>query len=139
MSRAAEIAQEIAHYMPAIARRIILGFFQSTEITPSQMFVILFLSENKENRLSDVSRALRISAPTVTGVIDRLEKSGAVKRIPSHEDRRVIFLELTPKGKSIARKFRTTIKNRWQDILAKLRPEEGEQYLRIIKKIHRLI
>lgn len=48
--------------------------------------------------MSQLSKVLMVSNGNVTGVIDRLEKTGYVKRKRAEHDRRVQFIELTAKG-----------------------------------------
>lgn len=52
-------------------------------------------------RLSEISKRLRVTEGNITGVIDRLEQSGLVVRVPHPEDRRVIIAQLTPAGKQL--------------------------------------
>lgn len=49
--------------------------------------------------MSQLSRELMVSNGNVTGVIDRLEKSGFAKRMRADHDRRIQYIELTAKGK----------------------------------------
>ena len=67
MARTDQIAEEVATLMPMIARRVLLGFFQSIDITQTQIFTIMTLTEQSPVRLSQLSKKLQISAPTVTG------------------------------------------------------------------------
>ena len=48
--------------------------------------------------MSDLSRELMVSNGNVTGVIDRLEKSGFVSRTRAEHDRRIQYIDLTQKG-----------------------------------------
>jgi DNA-binding MarR family transcriptional regulator len=137
MARIDKIAEEIAVLMPMIARRILLGFFQSVSITQTQIFTIMTIAEETPIRLSKLSQKLNISAPTVTGIVDRLEKLDYVKRIPDREDRRGINVDLTTKGRALAQKFKSTIKSKWKELLVKLREGEQEQYVAILRKIQR--
>src|SRR5210317_1931904 len=50
--------------------------------------------------MSELSRELMVSNGNVTGVIDRLEKNGFVTRTRAEHDRRIQYIELTPKGRS---------------------------------------
>ena len=45
-----------------------------------------------------LAEALACDASNVTGLVDRLESRGLVRRKPTAEDRRVKVLELTPAG-----------------------------------------
>ena len=49
--------------------------------------------------MSKLSKELMVSNGNVTGVIDRLEKTGFVKRVRSEHDRRIQYIELTAKGR----------------------------------------
>jgi DNA-binding MarR family transcriptional regulator len=48
--------------------------------------------------MSRLADALSCDASNVTGLVDRLESRGLVRRAPSSADRRVKVLELTPAG-----------------------------------------
>lgn len=49
--------------------------------------------------MSELSRELMVSNGNVTGVIDRLEKSGFVTRTRAEHDRRVQYIDLTDRGR----------------------------------------
>lgn len=135
MQKKLKIAKEISLLMPRIARRILLSFFQTVAIPQTQLFTIMALDDLGPSRLTDLKKKLQIAAPTVTGIIDRLEKQGYVTRTPDTQDRRAIYIHLTPKGDQIAKKLRATLKKRWLEILVKLSQEDCENYLTILKKI----
>ncbi len=132
-----QIAEEVSVLMPVIARRILLRFFQTVNITQTQIFTIMALSERAPCQLNEVKKNLQISAPTVTGVINRLEKLGYVKRTHDKNDRRVVNVNLTPKGKTIARNLKKTVKKNWEDLLTKLPKKDQANYVRILRKIQR--
>jgi len=137
MSRIDQISEEVAVLMPMIARRILLGFFQSVDITQTQIFTVMTLAEGAPIRLSDLSKKLNISAPTATGIIDRLEKLGYVRRIHDRNDRRAINVDLTVKGRKLSKKLKTTIKRKWKELLVKLPEKDRERYVAILKKIQK--
>lgn len=68
-------------------------------ITGPQSLVIKSLCE-ASIPLSPVklSRQLNVTPANITGIIDRLEEKGLVKRTRQKDDRRTIMIELTPKG-----------------------------------------
>lgn len=51
--------------------------------------------------MTEMSDRLKISKPAVTNLVDRLEEKKGLKRVPHTEDRRVILLQILPKGKKI--------------------------------------
>lgn len=56
--------------------------------------------------MTEISMRLEISKPAVTNLVDRLEKKKFLKRVPHAEDRRVILLEILPKGKKVITEIR---------------------------------
>ena len=48
--------------------------------------------------MSELSRMLLVSNGNATAVVDRLEKDGLVRRTQSDQDRRTVFVGLTPEG-----------------------------------------
>ena len=70
--------------------------------------------------------------PTVTGLIDRLEKSGYVKRSDHPNDRRVYLIHLTEKGKRVAIKALPIIKNLNEEIKKGYSKEEIEGFKKVL-------
>jgi len=56
-----------------------------------------------------VAEWCQVSTAAATGLIDRMEKAGQVKRLHVAHDRRSIFLNLTEKGKETAEKLLNAI------------------------------
>ncbi len=56
-------------------------------------------------RMTDVSRALAISKPAATQMVNHLVKNGLVERIHSRSDRRVVYIQATPEGENTFQKI----------------------------------
>jgi len=67
-------------------------------ITLPQLLCLHEISENEEINLSKLTKQLNLNNSAVTGIIDRLESKGFVKRIKKGTDRRTIYIELTEAG-----------------------------------------
>jgi len=80
------------------------------EVTPIQVMLLFFLQQNNGLSLTQISQGLMLENPTVTGLIDRLEKSGYVKRSDHPKDRRVYLVHLTEKGNKVAKKALPIVK-----------------------------
>jgi len=70
-------------------------------ITASQYIVLKRLWEGNELSLSELGKSLYFDNPTITGIIDRMEKENLAKRKKDKNDRRVIKIVLTEKGKRL--------------------------------------
>lgn len=71
-------------------------------ITFPQFDVLAQLSREKEGiSFVDLSRRLMVTSGNLTGIVDRLEGESLVYREPDQTDRRVVWVRLTKKGKSL--------------------------------------
>jgi DNA-binding MarR family transcriptional regulator len=59
----------------------------------------LSVIEDETTTLGDVARRLMVTPAVVTGLIDRLERRGYVRRMNSSGDRRRVLLALTDEGR----------------------------------------
>jgi DNA-binding MarR family transcriptional regulator len=84
-----------------LIRQINQGFFDllsfelsKYDITVPQWLVIRCLGDGPQS-MSDISRIVDLTNSTITGIVDRLERSGYVQRVRDEEDRRVVWVKRT--------------------------------------------
>ncbi|MFX0070170.1 MAG: MarR family winged helix-turn-helix transcriptional regulator [Candidatus Hermodarchaeota archaeon] len=75
--------------------------FTKYNVTVPQYCVLRHLGMLGGLQLKDLASKCHISRPTMTGVIDTMEKNKVVARVNNPEDRRSILVILTKKGKEI--------------------------------------
>jgi len=68
------------------------------ELSPVQCHVLYVIEPGKPVPMKQLAASLSCDASNVTGLVDRLESRGLVRRVPGTEDRRVKVLDLTPTG-----------------------------------------
>jgi DNA-binding MarR family transcriptional regulator len=68
------------------------------ELSPAQCHVLRLIEPDKPIPMRQLAEGLCCDASNVTGLVDRLESRGLVRRQASEADRRVKTIELTPKG-----------------------------------------
>ena len=68
------------------------------ELSPAQCHVLHLVQPGRPVPMGQLAGTLGCDASNVTGLVDRLESRGLVRRRPSAEDRRVKVLELTANG-----------------------------------------
>lgn len=130
-----DIAQEISELLPTFLRHMFPYVFAPMEIPPSQVLALVSIKEHKGCTLKQLSEEMHVSAPTITGIIDRLERDKFVKRVPHLNDRRVTNVQLTKKGDGLINRFRGNIRKRWEYILSKMPVEMAETQITIMRKI----
>ena len=102
------------------------------EATPIQVMLLFFLQENNGLSLTHISQGLMLENPTVTGLIDRLEKLGYVKRGDHPNDRRVYLVHLTEKGNKVANKALPIVKKLNEGIKKGYSKEEVENFKKVL-------
>jgi DNA-binding MarR family transcriptional regulator len=68
------------------------------ELSPAQCHVLRLIEPGRPVSMGQLAETLACDASNVTGLADRLEQRGLVRRRPSAADRRVKVLDLTPTG-----------------------------------------
>jgi DNA-binding MarR family transcriptional regulator len=82
-----------------------------------------------------IADAIRAPISTVSSALDRLEQSGLVNRSRSVEDRRVVCVELTARGKRLAERLSDAHVENCRTMLLRLAPEDRDKFLRLMAKI----
>ena len=95
-------AAPLARRLMLLAARLQRWTAAATEQEPGSLTerqAQLLRSVGDTPRISDVVAALHTTPSVVTGLLDRLERQGLVRRVPSHQDRRAVLVELTAAGR----------------------------------------
>jgi DNA-binding MarR family transcriptional regulator len=104
------------------------------ELSPTQCHVLHLIDPERPIPMSRLAEALACDASNVTGLVDRLEARGLVRRQASAGDRRVKVLELTPAGA----RLRSTVFDRMTkppEILERLSVDEQRILVKILKRL----
>lgn len=70
-------------------------------LTGPQLGVLKELARQGQAPIGTLAKNTFLGAPTVTGVVDRLERQGWVMRTPSRQDRRQVLIKITPDGERL--------------------------------------
>src|SRR5687768_2207391 len=94
-------------------------------ITPAQSRLLRTLAPYASPpRMADLAERLEVVPRAVTTLVDGLEASGKVRRVPDPTNRRVIRIELTDDGRRALRELRGARRAAAEDILAPLTEEQ---------------
>ena len=67
-------------------------------ITYTQYLVLLVLWESESCSIKDIAKTLKLDSPTITPIVQKLEKINLVKRQRSDLDERIVMVSLTKSG-----------------------------------------
>lgn len=105
-------------------------------LRPVEFTILLLLLGNRDVTPKRLARALRVSPPNVTVLIDRLVDRALVQRIPSPTDGRVTLLQLTDAGAELARRAERASRTMEDGLVQALTP--GERAL-LGELLHKLV
>ena len=80
------------------------SYFSQLDLTFPQALVLTVLGEEGAMPISRLARQTGSANSTVSGIVDRLEKLKLVERVRSEEDRRVIYVALTERYRTMQEK-----------------------------------
>jgi DNA-binding MarR family transcriptional regulator len=108
---------------------------------PSEFKVLAVIhrvtSENQDDmKVSEISKELQVTPPTVTQIINTLEKDGLVERTIDPSDRRAVKIKLTPSGMAAVKRAKAAFTATFLGLIDYLGEEESEQLADLLTKVH---
>src|SRR5260221_6295664 len=120
---------ETANRLRPVLLRLARELRRETEtlgITSRQATLLSLIQEHPRLSLRELASLERISAPSLSGHVDRLEQAGLIERVRSGGDRRRVGLELTTAGERLLRKVRAQRTTWLAEALAGRTAEPGD-------------
>jgi DNA-binding MarR family transcriptional regulator len=71
------------------------------DLSDAHFAVLANLKAHGRLAIGELAQRERVSAPTMSNSVDALAEAGLVVRVPSEEDRRRVYIEITPNGTDI--------------------------------------
>jgi DNA-binding MarR family transcriptional regulator len=104
-------------------------------LRPVEYTVLTLIAENPGGSQARLARALAVTAPNITAIVDRLEAKGLIARSRSEDDRRSQALQATRQGEEVARKATQGIVDAERAALSAL--SAGEQMI-LVELLHKV-
>ena len=122
--------QRINEYLTSIFNNVLvieevsLRGSRFKDISIKEMHTIDVIGKVPDVTPSQVSRELMVTLGTVTTSLNNLERKGYIERIRSEQDRRVVYLHLTKKGRLVHRLHKRFHKTMVEKIIDGMSKEE---------------
>ncbi len=124
------------------ARESTMSFFrpvlQEIGLTEQQWRVIRALNEYKELESKQLAELCCILSPSLTGIINRLEANGYIKRRKSTEDQRRMLISLTDKSKRMFNEVSPRLEARYAEMTSQLSAEKMQLLKELLEEIAHL-
>ena len=82
-------------------RQLMIATLSERDTHPGQAVCLRLLSANDGITQRDLAEALRLSRPTVSKMLQAMEKAGAIERRPDQSDQRLTRVHLTAAGREL--------------------------------------
>ncbi len=115
-------------------RQIKTGEFSN--LTLNDMHVINAIGTEKAKNMSSVAKALSVTMGTLTIAVNGLVKKGYVERVRSEEDRRVVLVSLSAKGRKAYARHAKFHKELIDAVASRLSEEEQEILSQSLSDLH---
>lgn len=138
MSKRTQLIEEILHSFHAIrniTRTKAASLDHQKHITHSQWFALTMIDHHKRRSIKDIAEAMEMSPSAATQLVDGLVRVGLVTRQEEPNDRRLVQLELSPKGKKHLTDTKEKRIAEMAEIFDILTDKELEEFVRLHKKI----
>ena len=75
------------------------------KVSALEMEIIQYIATDGKKKMKEIGEHFNTKLSTLTSIVDKIERQKLVKRVNSHEDRRVVFLDVTKKGQKLYRDY----------------------------------
>lgn len=106
------------------------------KITAPQLVCLLTIIENESITATEIGQKVYLSASTVIGILDRLEKNGLIQRKRDTIDRRIVNILATKKGYEVAENAPSPLQETFAIAIKNL--PEAEQ-LKIVLSLEQIV
>ena len=102
--------------------------FNNTEM---QMMREIIAAKERGSRVisSGLAKLLGITRSAVSQMVNKLESKGVVRRVPDSRDKKIAYIELSDKARSIYEESRARVNGLLERIVAKLGAEKVEHFI----------
>ena len=122
-----------SNVMDTEAKAIITEEFK--DITNNDMHIIEAINIEEPRKMSDIAKRLNVTVGTLTTNMNSLEKKGYIIRERSTEDKRVVLVVLTEKGRKAFFHHRDFHKKMIRTIVKDLNEDEMKVLIRCMQKL----
>jgi DNA-binding MarR family transcriptional regulator len=137
--REPEKLEEILNSFAEVMSMIMLDLHQKhlaeLDLTLPQAQVLRVLRRNGSVPTGQLATELRISAPAVTQLTDRLMRKGLIERQTAAGDRRTVLVALSGKGRRLVDQFRKRRRDLFSGALAQLEETERAEVIASLEKV----
>ncbi|WP_026819750.1 MarR family winged helix-turn-helix transcriptional regulator [Arthrobacter castelli] len=137
-ARNPEASGPVSSLIPAVARAhraIAASLLRDLNLAPGQELLLMMLWEREPRHQAEITRELAVEPPTSAKMLARMERAGVITRERCEDDRRVVLVSLTEKGRGLREPVRAVWSALEERTTAGLSAEDQEQLTRLLNVV----
>lgn len=111
------------------------NYFTTGRISFPQLWALGYLTHAGAATMRTLARTMQAKESTTTGLVDRMDRMKLVRRTHSKEDRRVVYVEITAKGRRVLEEINRQREDTIKDLFRNLSSRDRATYLKILEKV----
>ena len=134
--------QKLGSVFPEIQRffhNLSIEVSKTGEFTIAQYRVLSLLNHFGKMTVNDLKKHLNIAQSSASGIVDRLEQTGLLKKTAGSNDKRVTELELSAKAKKILSRKVELMDDVYRKILKSLNEKDQAEFVRSFETLFKLV
>lgn len=106
-------------------------------VTSAQAGILTCIWSESENKITpkEIGKQLHLEAPTVSGLLDKMQKGDLIHREVDPNNRRVVFVTPTEKANGLRPEIEKTTEAMNQQVLKDFSPEEAALLKKFLTKL----
>jgi len=138
MNEKLTVEDEIVAALRRIIRAVDLHsrhLVQEVGLTWPQLAALRAAQRLGDCSIGGLARSIHLGQATLTGIVQRLERAGYLRRAPHAQDGRSVNISITPAGRNLLARAPSLLQDRFHAELAKLKDWERFQTLASLQRI----
>lgn len=119
----------------SLLQKRVLNALAQDGLTPGQPKVLDYLSKHDGSIQKDIAHGCQIDPATLTGILERMEDKGLVKREAKEGNRRSSYVYLTESGRVKSEKVKQVFLEQESELFQGIGQEEQTQLINTLYKI----
>lgn len=134
-----KIVDNLFFISPMVSKVLRHSIRTKTALNPVSWWVLKLVYRNEMLTMSEIGCRLQIPKPHVTAQIDKLIAENLVERLDDPNDRRIINIRLTEKGKENHDKIAQDVSEDMQQRIKQLDPQKIAELLESTQKVRAIL
>jgi len=109
------------------------------DFTLSEIKALSAFRGDKDYTMGELSKNAQVTMPSMTEMIDKLENQGIAERYRDANDRRVVKVRLTSKGRKLRKEFMQRRLEDMKEIFGKLSKRELNDLIKSLKRARHIL